>query len=101
MACTSPSRFPSNQWSPTKIFPWITTELDEPTCTLTSPEWVSTSRSTGPLTVRVLSNEPCGLEATADADVKSTTSAIVNNRPNFDPLDSRIEGTEFLCLFIT
>src|SRR5271168_3848820 len=59
----------------------MNTDPDEPARTVTSPERVSTSRSTGPLTVSVRSNSPCGFEAKTAVEensTTSTTSAIVD-----------------------
>src|ERR1700722_10124374 len=74
IAVTSPLRSPRSQRSLTNILPRIETDPAGPLRTVTSPEWVSTSRSTGPETCSVRSNVPCGVDA--KTAVENTARAI-------------------------
>jgi hypothetical protein len=60
-----------------------------------SPECVSASRFTGPVTWKVFSNCPCGVDASASEDASSTSSPITS-----DEKRDEIVFEQVLCLFM-
>src|ERR1700722_19062691 len=64
----------------------MATDPAAPLRTVTLPDRVCTSKSTGPLTAKVLSNVPCGVEANAAVEISSAPSAIAGNGKRDRPL---------------
>src|ERR1035438_4936008 len=64
----------------------MATDPAAPLRTVTLPDRVCTSKSTGPLTAKVLSNVPCGVEANAAVEINSAPSAIAGNGKRDRPI---------------
>src|SRR5580704_15101463 len=74
------------------------TDPDPPLCTITSPEPVCTSRFTGPLTCKVFSKCPCGVEAAAKMEASSAASPITKSE---DRAGIETGMREAFCLFMS